>query len=106
MTRPEFLVHIVIDAADVPPERLHVLREQEAERAAELAIAGHLKRLWRVPGRWANIGLWTAPSEADVWKLLDTLPLRPYMTIDIEILRPHPSDPDIAPTETSAADDS
>lgn len=106
MTQPEFLVHIVIDAADVPPEHLQVLREQEAKRAAELAAAGHLKRLWRLPDGWANIGLWSVASEAEVWNLLDTLPLRRYMTIDVQILQTHPSDPDAALRRTPAGDNS
>ena len=39
------------------------LRSAEAERAADLAKAGHLVRLWRpplAPGEWRSIGLFQA----------------------------------------------
>ncbi|WP_084648750.1 muconolactone Delta-isomerase family protein [Rhodococcus sp. WB1] len=91
----EFLVQIEFT---VPPEidqnTLQRLREHEARRATELATAGAVRRLWRVPGRWANWGLWRADSESDLHRLLASLPLFPLMSITIHPTAPHPSDPD------------
>jgi muconolactone D-isomerase len=45
------------------------LRTAEAVRAAELAKAGHLVRLWRPPlgpGEWRSIGLFRAADEAEL----------------------------------------
>ncbi len=89
----DFLVRIDIRADGVDPATLERLRAREARRAAELAEAGHLRRLWRVPGRWANWGLWQAADAARLHEVLDSLPLRPYMTITVHPLDPHPSDP-------------
>jgi len=50
------------------------LRAAEAVRAAELAKAGHLIRLWRPPldpGEWHSIGLFRAANEAELHDVLD-----------------------------------
>lgn len=73
--------------------RVDDLRRQEAHRAGELAAAGVLGRLWRVPGEWANWGLWVAADEPSLRDALATLPLYPYIALEVHQLDPHPSDP-------------
>ncbi|MFE0420648.1 muconolactone Delta-isomerase [Streptomyces tendae] len=86
----EFLVHIsIVTPADMPSAHLAELRRREAARAEELAGAGTLKRLWRVPGEWANWGLWEAPDQRRLADRLATLPLHPYMHIQVHPLRSH-----------------
>ncbi|RHW28432.1 muconolactone delta-isomerase [Nocardioides immobilis] len=91
MSSHEFLVHIRI--AGVPPESLAALRAAEASQARALAAAGTLRRLWRLPEGWSNVGLWCAPDLAALEDVLQTLPLKPYMTVEIYPLDPHPNDP-------------
>jgi len=90
----EFLVEIDVHW---PPEadrdRRDALIQEEVERAAELASAGKLKRLWRVPGRWANIGLWEASDATELHALLAALPFYPWLDIVVRPLARHPSDP-------------
>jgi muconolactone D-isomerase len=90
----EFLVEIDVHW---PPEadrdRRDALIREEVERAAELAAAGKLKRLWRVPGRWANIGLWEASDATELHTLLAALPFYPWLDIVVRPLARHPSDP-------------
>lgn len=93
MTTLEYLVQIDINAGDADPVLVDELRRMEAQRARELAAAGNLVRLWRIQGRWANVGIWRASHDAELRNLLDSLPLRPYMTIAHQALEPHPSDP-------------
>ena len=76
----------------------HAVAEQAAEalRAAELAKAGHLIRLWRPPlkpGEWRSIGLFRAADEAELRQILDSLPLHIWMKVTITPLTPHPNDP-------------
>jgi muconolactone D-isomerase len=69
---------------------------QEATRAAELVAGGALLRIWRPPSaadEWKNVGLWEAPSEAELHLLLDSLPMREWMTLEVLPLAEHPSDP-------------
>lgn len=90
-----FIVQIELAAPDdLSAEALVSLRAQETVRARELAEAGALIRLWRIPTRWANIGLWAADDEAALRSTLDSLPLRSLMTITISPVVRHPSDPD------------
>jgi muconolactone delta-isomerase len=90
----EFLVHVEIQTPpEMPSAVLDGLRAQEAARAQVLAARGSLLRLWRVPGRWGNWGYWRAEGLDALNELLRSLPLYPFMTVDVHPLDPHPSDP-------------
>ncbi len=78
---------------DMDAGELSRLRQQEAIRARELAGQGALLRLWRASSKWGNWGLWRGASKDELMRLLDSLPLRPFMAIEIHDLAPHPSDP-------------
>lgn len=68
----------------------------EARRAKELAVQGHLLRLWRLPGESRALGLWRARDPAEMQALLKSLPLDAWMTVQTTPLTPHPSDPALA----------
>lgn len=90
----QFLVHVIVETPDaMSAADVARLRAAESARAAELAAAGVLLRLWRVPDRWANWGLWAAADEKALRDALDALPLRAYMTIQVHPLAEHPNDP-------------
>lgn len=68
----------------------------EASAAAELADAGHLIRLWRLPGgpgETKAIGVYRADSQPLLDGLLRALPLYEWLKIIVTPLAPHPSDP-------------
>jgi muconolactone delta-isomerase len=67
--------------------------QAEAVRAHELAAAGILRRLWRVPGRRANWGIWVAATTDELHAALESLPLFPYLSITVHPLATHPNDP-------------
>ena len=91
----EFLVHIDIEyPADGDPARLAELIAAERVRAVELREAGTCRRLWRVPGRRANWGIWEAPDATALHAALTTLPLYPWLSIEVHPLAQHPSDPE------------
>src|SRR5213593_4141141 len=57
----EFLVRIEVDwPPDVDPDEFARLTSAERARARELGAEGRIRRLWRIPGRWANWGIWEA----------------------------------------------
>lgn len=91
----EFLVEITTTIPDgTDPADVDARRAAEAVRAKELAATGNLGRLWRPVGELRSIGLWRATDEADLrTNVLDSLPLRAWMTFDITPLQPHPNDP-------------
>lgn len=90
----EFLVRVQIDWPSGGDEgKRRRLIAQEAARAAELASAGHLLRLWRTGAGWGNTGLWSAEDATELHGLIRSLPLFPWMKADVEPLARHPSDP-------------
>ncbi|WP_433655347.1 muconolactone Delta-isomerase family protein [Nocardia sp. CA-128927] len=91
----EFLVEITTTIPEgTDPAEVDQRRTAEAARAKELAATGHLARLWRPVGELRSIGIWRATDEADLRiNVLDTLPLREWMTFTITPLQPHPNDP-------------
>lgn len=90
----EFLVNIEIQwPAEGDPERREALFAAELHRGQELTRLGLMKRLWRVPGRWANWGLWEAADATALHDALSSLPLWPWMSITVHPLAQHPNDP-------------
>ncbi len=89
----EFLVSIEISllpGGAVDSARLYAA---EAARARELAAKGIIRRLWRVPGRRANWGLWEAKDATTLHQAISSLPLYPYMDVEVRPLARHASDP-------------
>ncbi|MQA85818.1 MAG: muconolactone delta-isomerase [Streptosporangiales bacterium] len=90
----EFLVHIEVNwPPDGDPDERRRLAEAEMARGKELAQAGLMKRLWRIPGRWANWGLWEAPDATALHDAVASLPLWPWMTVEVHPVAVHPNDP-------------
>jgi muconolactone D-isomerase len=94
----EYLADLVTTVPQgTSPSKVDELRAAEAVRAADLAKAGNLVRLWRPPlgpGEWRSIGLFRAADETELHKILVSLPLHIWMKVTITPLTPHPNDPE------------
>lgn len=91
----EFLVHVEVDwPPDGDPDELERLLVAERGRANELATEGRIRRLWRIPGRRANWGLWEAPDATALHTALRSLPMYPWLSVEVHPLAAHPSDPE------------
>jgi muconolactone D-isomerase len=91
----EFLVEITTTVPEgTGADEVDRRRAAEAVRAAELAAAGRLVRLWRPVGEARSIGVWRAADEEELRReVLGALPLRPWMTVAVTALESHPNDP-------------
>lgn len=91
----EFLVHIKLRWADgMPQAEIDRVSREERAHAAELIKEGHLVRMWRVPCRFENWGLWRAKDPTELHKVITSLPAYPYMhDIDVLPLARHQVDP-------------
>ena len=78
---------------DLDGQRRADLLEAESERGAVLARAGTIGAIWRVPGRMANRGIWSAADASALHEALVSLPLWPFMTVDVIPLARHPLAP-------------
>lgn len=87
----EYLVAIDIRLPnDLEADRREDLLKAEHMRGASLAQAGVLRAVWRVPGRLANRGIWEAPDATALHEALVSLPLWPYMSVEVIPLARHP----------------
>jgi len=69
--------------SDADPERIERLNVQEASRAGELEREGKWLHVWRVVGRWANVSIFDVKSHEELHAILTSLPLYPYMHIEV-----------------------
>lgn len=104
----EFLVHIeIVWPPDKPEEARVKIFADELARGQELARTGGLRRLWRIPGRWANWSLYDVPDATVLHEALSSLPLYPWMDIEVQPLAAHPNDPlslGIVPDDSTPSD--
>lgn len=76
--------------SDVPVDIADALRKKERAHGRELWKAGVMKRIWRIPGKWGAIVLYRTESTTALHAMLESLPLYPYMKIDVQPLAQHP----------------
>ena len=88
----EFLVHMEVKPIADEELAARLLRE-EAARARALASDGVIRRLWRVPGRRENWGVWVAQNVDELHTAIASLPLYPHLHVTIHSLCTHPNDP-------------
>lgn len=75
----------------IPPAEAAELKRVEKEKAQALQAEGKWRHLWRVAGRYANVSVFDVEGAEELHALLSTLPLFPYMQIDVTPLCRHPS---------------
>jgi muconolactone D-isomerase len=76
--------------ADMPQAEKDSLRQRENARAEELIGKGVMVRIWRIVGRVANFSVWSAPSLEALHEVVMSMPMFPYMKIDVTPLIDHP----------------
>lgn len=89
------LFHVRMDVAiprDLDPAAREKLVADEKARALELQRAGTWPHLWRIVGKYSNISVLDVESTDELHRILSSLPLFPYMNIDVTPLAQHPSD--------------
>jgi muconolactone D-isomerase len=88
------LFHVEMDVrlpADMPVNQADALKKTEREIAQALQQSGKWRHLWRIAGRYANVSVFDVDSVDELHQLLSTLPLFPFMKIDVTPMCRHPS---------------
>jgi muconolactone D-isomerase len=75
----------------MPAEQAAQLKADEKTLAARLQHEGKWRHLWRIAGQYANISVFDVASVDELHTLLTSLPLFPYMQIEVMPLCRHPS---------------
>ncbi len=76
---------------DMPAAEAAELKAREKEIAQALQRAGTWRHLWRIAGRYANVSIFDVTDNAALHDALTTLPLFPYMEIQVQPLCRHAS---------------
>ncbi|WP_373986933.1 muconolactone Delta-isomerase [Duganella sp. BuS-21] len=75
----------------MPAAQADELKKNERELAQSLQRGGKWRHLWRIAGQYANFSVFDVESVDELHALLTSLPLFPYMKIDINPMCRHPS---------------
>jgi muconolactone D-isomerase len=76
---------------DMPVAEATALKTKEKEIAQGLQSSGKWRHLWRIAGQYANISIFDVESVDELHTAISTLPLFPYMQIEVMPLCRHPS---------------
>ncbi|MBD8164623.1 muconolactone Delta-isomerase [Erwinia persicina] len=88
------LFHVRMDVClphALPQREVASLKAEEKARAQALQASGQWRHLWRIAGQYSNISLFDVASVEELHQLLSTLPLFPWMQIQVIPLCRHPS---------------
>ncbi|MFC7291383.1 muconolactone Delta-isomerase [Hirschia litorea] len=76
---------------DIDKELFAKQVDEEKMRAKELQEQGIWRHLWRVAGQYANVSIFDVDSPQTLHDLMMSLPLFPYMEVEVTALCHHPS---------------
>lgn len=88
------LYHVRMDVRvphDLDPARFEALKAAEKARAEALQREGKWCHLWRIAGAYANYSVFDVADHDELHMILSTLPLFPFMDIQVTPLARHPS---------------
>jgi len=87
----EFLVHFDTSGVFALPaaERGDLIKREQV-RGRELMSEGVIRHLWSLAGQQGNVGIWAAEDADELEAALTSLPIRPYVDIEVTPLATHP----------------
>ena len=88
------LFHVRMDVripVDFDADRAAELKRIERERAQDLQRQGKWRHLWRIAGQYSNFSVFDVADVQELHDILSTLPLFPFMDIEVAPLCRHPS---------------
>ncbi len=88
------LFHVRMDVnipSEMPEEKASKIKQVEKEYAQKLQEQGKWRHLWRIAGQYANISIFDVSDVDELHQILSSLPLFPYMQIEVMPICRHPS---------------
>lgn len=87
-----FLVRMQVQ---IPPEAeketIERIKAEEKAYSQKLQREGKWRHLWRIAGEYANYSVFDVGSNDELHALISSLPLFPYMKVNVTPLAQHPS---------------
>jgi len=75
----------------MPADQAAELKAVEKTQSQALQAQGKWRHLWRIGGQYSNVSIFDVDSVDELHTLISTLPLFPYMKIEVMPLCRHPS---------------
>lgn len=88
------LYHVRMDVRiphGIDPAVIDRIKAEEKAMAQDLQRQGIWRHLWRITGQYSNISIFDVESNDALHSILSSLPLYPFMQIDVMPLANHPS---------------
>ncbi|GAA0315357.1 muconolactone Delta-isomerase [Psychrobacter aestuarii] len=88
------LYHVRMDVvipSDMDAETLAKLKADEKALSQQLQAEGKWRHIWRLAGEYANFSIFDVESHEALHDIMMSLPLYPYMQVDVTPLLRHPS---------------
>ncbi|PSF11938.1 muconolactone delta-isomerase [Marinobacter fuscus] len=87
-----FMVQMKVNPpSHLTKEEFDDVKVAEKNRALDIQRKGKWPHLWRVTGKYSNVSIFDVESNQELHELLSSLPLFPYMDIEVTPLNEHPS---------------
>jgi muconolactone D-isomerase len=87
-----YLVHMQVQIpADADKALTDRLKAEEKAFSQKLQHEGKWRHLWREAGQYANYSVFDVESNDELHTLLSSLPLYPYLAVNVTPLAQHPS---------------
>ena len=88
------LYHVRMDVLiplDIEESKISKLKAEEKIFSQKLQEQGKWRHIWRLAGEYSNFSIFDVESNEELHEILMSLPLYPYMKVDVTPLLRHPS---------------
>lgn len=84
--RMDVLIPTTMDA-----EKVAQLKAEEKALSQKLQQQGKWRHIWRLAGEYSNFSIFDVDSNEELHEIMMSLPLYPFMTVEVTPLLRHPS---------------
>ena len=88
------LYHVRMDVLipnDMNADKVAELKATEKALSQELQKQGKWRHIWRLAGEYSNFSIFDVESKEELHDIMMSLPLYPYMKVEVTPLLRHPS---------------
>lgn len=88
------LYHVRMDVlipTDMDAKKVAELKAVEKALSQELQDQGKWRHIWRLAGEYSNFSIFDVESNEELHDIMMSLPLYPYMKVEVTPLLRHPS---------------
>ncbi|WP_201544683.1 muconolactone Delta-isomerase [Psychrobacter sp. H7-1] len=88
------LYHVKMDVllpTDMNADKVSELKQAEKALSQKLQEQGKWRHIWRIAGQYSNFSIFDVESNEELHDIMMSLPLYPYMKVEVTPLLRHPS---------------